>query len=96
MACLEDLPTELKYKVLKYLRDGNSLGELTQASKQYHLAYSVIHEEVLAHVTLSELAARGIDFRQEASMMEFCFKGGLTDADVDQLKAAIEQGLISS
>lgn len=89
MGALENLPTELKCEVLKALPDGQSLEALIRASKMYFIAYSAMTDEILGHVTLSELAARGINLHQEASMLELHYKDVPGGNDASKVKDAI-------
>ncbi len=67
---LDDLPPELRIKLLELLPDISTLSKLVHASPAYHSTYTVNREAILTKVTLQDLEDRDIDLFEPTSFME--------------------------
>lgn len=67
---LDDLPAELKFKILQTLSDFSALCNLVHASPAYHDVYVANREAVWTTITLRELRTRGIDILKPVPVIE--------------------------
>lgn len=67
---LEDLPAELKIRILQILPDFTALSNLVHASPAYHDVYVANREAIWTTITLRELRTRGIDILKPMPVIE--------------------------
>ena len=72
---LEDLPAELRIKVLQILSDFDALYSLVHASPAYHDVYVANREAIWTTITLRELRTRGINILKPTPFIEVRVKG---------------------
>ncbi len=71
---LDDLPAELKIKILQFLSDFSALSNLVHASPAYHDVYIANREAIWTTITLRELRTRGIDILKPTPFIEVRIK----------------------